>query len=113
MAQTATLTSCGTSSVIDLNPNAKETVMQLTVSAGSTGATTIQVSLDDPNGALGVTTWGSLSSAVNSSGIDGIGATYTVLSPISAVRLSGVTTSSSGGVFIGTSTLKVIQSVTG
>lgn len=112
MTQSVTISSSGTSSIIDLNPTAKETTMQFTVSAGSTGATTIQVTLDDPNTA-GTVTWGSLSSAINSSGVDGLGATYTLLSPISAVRLSATATSTSGGTFSGTSTLKVIQTVTG
>lgn len=87
--------------------------MQVTVSAGSTGTNFIQFSLDDPN-TSGTMTWANLSSAIASSAADGgLGQTLAVLSPVSALRLSAVSASTSGGVFTGTTTLKVIQSVTG
>lgn len=111
--QTVTITSCGTSASIDLDPNMKLTVMQVTVNAGSSGSNAVQFSLDDPSAAASTMTWANLSSAILSSNADGIGATFAVLSPISAVRLSAVTTSTTGGVFSGTTTLKVLQSVTG
>lgn len=112
MAQTITLSSSGASTAIDLNPSFKETVMQYTVTSGSSGSCFIQATVDDPNTGVSVV-WGNLSSQINSSGVDGLGATFSVLSPLSGVRLFGVTTSSSGGVTQTTATLKVLQAVTG
>lgn len=112
MAQSVTISSSGNSSIIDLNPIFKETILQYTVSAGSSGQGIIQFSLDDPNSA-GTVTWAALSSAIASSAADGLGATFTMLSPLSAVRIAATATSTSGGTFSGTSTLKVLQSVTG
>lgn len=114
MAQGITLTSSGASAAIDLNASAKTTTLQYVVTAGSSGSCFIQFTLDDVVPGSGQTaTWGSLSSQINSSGVDGTGATYTVLSPVSGVRLFGVATSSSGGVTQTTATLRVIQSITG
>lgn len=111
--QTVTITSCGASSIIDLDPNMKLTVMQVTVNAGSCGTNAVQFSLDDPSAANATMTWANLSSAILSSNADGIGATFAVLSPISAVRLTAATTSSVAAAFSGITTLKVLQSVTG
>lgn len=111
MAQGITATSTGFSTAIDLNPSAKETTMLLVVTAGASGNTTIQVTLDDLTpGTSQATSWGALSSAINSSGIDGLGTSYTILSPISGVRLLTQTSTTTG--VVGTASLRVIQSVT-
>jgi len=113
MAQTVTLSSSGNSATIDLNPVAKETIFQVTVSAGSSGLTYIQCSLDEPNVNTSALTWANLSSAIASSAADGgLGSLLTILSPVSAVRLAGAQ-SSAGGTYNTTATLKVLQSVTG
>lgn len=105
MAKTTTLSSAGTSVPITLNPVYKSTTVQLTVASGSSGAATfIQFSLDDP--IITTPVWANLSSAIVSSGADGSGIIYTVLSPLFGLRLS------SAGTVTGTVTLKSLQAVT-
>jgi hypothetical protein len=120
MAQSITLSSSGASSqFIVLNPVFNETTMQVTVTSGSSGQIFLQYTLDPPTltgtaaGAVTQTgpTWGTISSAIASSGVDPGGTTYTVLSPLGGVRLFG-TNSSAGGSFNTTVTLKVLQSIT-
>jgi len=122
MAQSITLTSSGASTgQIVLNPVFNETCMQVTVNSGSSGITFVQFTLDPPT-LTGTTagavtpqagaTWSALSSGVVSSAADGIGQTFTVLSPLAGVRLFG-TNSSAGGSYNTTATLRVLQSITG
>lgn len=86
--------------------------MQYVVTSGSSGSCYIQVTLDDVSAASTGVTWGNLSSQIASSGVDGLGSTYTLLAPVSGVRLFGVATSSSGGLTQTTATLRVLQSIT-
>lgn len=112
MAQGVTLSSTGTSSIIDLNPVFKETTFQVVVSAGSSGTSYIQVALDDPiAGSTVAVTWAALSSAINSSAADGIGQTLTMLAPVSATRLLVQSSTTTG--IVGSVSMRVIQSVTG
>lgn len=111
MAQTVTLSSVGTATIV-LNPVAKSTTVLLSASVGSS-LSTIQVdlSLDDPSTTPAPTmTWAVLSSAASmgSSLITGVGLVYTVLSPIGAVRLNSTANAGSSAVF----TLKTLQSIT-
>ncbi len=112
MAQGVTLSSTGTSASIDLNPSLKETTMQYVVTAGASGTGFIQITLDDVvPGSTQATTWANLSSGINSSGVDGLGATYTLLSPISGVRLATQSSTTTG--IVGSVTLRVLQAVSG
>jgi hypothetical protein len=120
MAQSITLSSSGASSqFIVLNPVFNETTMQITVTSGSSGLIFLQYTLDPPTltgtaaGAITQTgaTWGTISSAINSSGLDPGGTTYTVLTPLAGVRLFG--SSNALAAFNTTATLKVLQSITG
>ena len=119
MAQSITVTG-GTAAanavtgVIVLNPVAKSTTVQLSATALSTTAGTVQVemSLDDPSQFGGpTTTWSLLSSAtaIASSLVAATPLTYTVLSPIGQVRINSTTGSTGAGV---TYVLKALQSVT-
>lgn len=111
MAQVTTASSAGVSDAIILNPVLKSTTVALTVNSGSSGITTIQATLDDPTTTPAPTMqWFSLSSAIVSSGIDGVGQMYTVLSPLGGVRLA-TAISSVGGAYTTTATLKALQSV--
>jgi hypothetical protein len=113
MAQTRTVTlsSVGTA-VITLDTNAKSTTVAL--SAASSGAVQLDMSLDDPSAltlaGLSSTNivWALLSSnaSMNSSNLAS-GLIYTVLSPVSMVRINS-TALVSGGSY----TLKALQSVT-
>lgn len=111
MAQSVTLSSAGTATMI-LNPVAKATTVMLSQTNGSSFATVqIDMSLDDPS-QLGVTsasmTWALLSSAATMlSSNTSAGLVYTVLSPICAVRINSTLLSSQA-----TFTLKALQSVT-
>lgn len=118
-AQSVTISSTGVSAALYLNPIFKETVIQVTqassiASGTSSGTSFVQFTLDDPS----VTpppsvTWANLSSAINSSSIDGgIGQTLAVLSPLGGLRMS-VQSSTTSGVVNASLTLKAIQSVTG
>lgn len=123
MAQAITLSSStAPSAAINLNPYYNETVMQITVTSGSSGVIQVQVAVDDfnvprtPTGAPGATvTWGTFalfnSSAADLTAGGAAGQTYTILSPLTGVRLAG-TQSSAGGTFNTTATLKVLQSIT-
>lgn len=110
MAQSTTLSSLGTSSTpLTLNIVPKATTIQITVAAGASGSNIFaQYTLDDTVPVGGVQTWANLSSAIISSNADGgVGATYTMLSPIGGLRLSSTTA------VTGTITLKSLQTVTG
>lgn len=107
MAQVTTLSSVGTSDAIILNPTAKATTVQLTVSATSSSNLYVMYTLDDPTTTPAPTvTWAALSSNISSSAAEGIGVTYTVLSPLGGLRLSSTAVTST------TLTLKALQSVT-
>lgn len=106
MAQSVTLSSVGTATLV-LNPVAKSTTLLLT--AASSGAVQLDISLDDPSIPGGPTaTWALLSSAasINSSNLAN-GLVYTLLTPAAAVRINS-TALVSGGSY----TLKALQSVT-
>lgn len=106
MAQSVTLSSVGTATMI-LNPVCKSTTVMLSAgTAASTGAVTVEMSLDDPTILNGPTaTWATLSSgsAMLSSNVTNL--VYTVLSPIAAVRINSTANNN-------TWTLKALQSVT-
>jgi hypothetical protein len=112
-AQVTLLSSTGTSPAIVLNPVAKATTIQLTVSGSSgSGAFDIQMTLDDPTTTPAPTlTWAIISSAAGIGSGTGIfdvgGLVYTVVTPIGGVRLHSTT--APAGV---TATLKALQSVT-
>lgn len=108
MAKVTTLSSLGTSTPVMLDPVPKSTTVQITVASGSSGSNIFaQYTLDDPSAPGTTVTWSNLSSAIVSSNADlGIGATYTMLSPIGGLRLSSTTT------VTGTVTLKALQAVT-
>jgi hypothetical protein len=106
MAQSVTLSTIGTATIV-LNPVARSTTIMLTVP--SSGNTSVEVSLDDPSIPGGPTaSWALLSSgaAMYSSNVGTAGLLYTVLTPIAAVRLN-----STANVAAGTFTLKALQSV--
>jgi len=113
MALSATVTtSSGGTGVIALNPLAKSTTVQLTLTSCSSGAVQIDMSVDDPSIPGGPsTTWSLLSSgaAMLSSNIGGSngGLIYTVLSPIAQVRINSTQSATSA-----TMTLKALQSIT-
>jgi len=113
MAMTATITaSSGGTGVIALNPVAKSTTVQLTLTSCSSGAVQIEMSLDDPTIVSGpTTTWSLLSSgtAMLSSNIGGSngGLIYTILSPVGQVRINSTQSATAA-----TMTLKALQSVT-
>ena len=111
MAQSVSLSSVGTATIV-LNPVAKSTTVLLTTTVGSS-LSTIQVdfSLDDPTIPGGpTTTWALLSSAatMSTSLMSANPLSYTVLSPIGQVRLNSTANAGSSAVF----TLKALQSVT-
>jgi len=104
--QSVTLSSVGTATIA-LNPVAKSTTFLLT--AATSGAVQLDMSLDDPSAFnAATTTWALLSSAasINSSNLAN-GLIYTVLSPVGMVRINS-TALVAGGSY----TLKVLQSVT-
>lgn len=106
MAQSVTLSSVGTATIV-LNPLAKSTTVLLSgATAASTGAVQIDMSLDDPTIPGGPTaTWAVLSSgaAMLSSNVTTL--VYTVLSPIGMVRINSTANNN-------TWTLKALQSIT-
>lgn len=108
MAKVTSLSSLGTSTPIMLDPVPKSTTIQVTVASGSSGSNIFaQYTLDDPSAPGTTVVWSNLSSAIVSSNADGgIGATYTMLSPVGGLRLSSTTT------VTGTVTLKALQAVT-
>lgn len=108
MARATLLSSLGTSTPLMLDPVRKSTTIQVTVASGSSGSNIFaQYTLDTPTVVDTSITWANLSSAIVSSNADGIGVTYTMLSPIGGLRLSSTTA------VTGTVTLKALQSVTG
>lgn len=112
MAQSVTLSSVGTAQMV-LNPLAKSTTVIVSASvASSLSVTQIEMSVDDPNalGAPTPTVWALLSSAAAmvGSSVTVLNAVYTVLSPISMVRLNSTTVTASSATF----TLRALQSVT-
>lgn len=109
MAQSVTLSSAGTATIM-LNPVAKSTTVMLTQTLGSSQAVVqLDLTLDDPTAPGGPTlTWALLSSAAAmGSSLTGAGLVYTMLSPIGGVRINS-STLAGGAVF----TLKALQSVT-
>jgi len=108
MAQSVTLSSAGTATMV-LNTQAKSTTVQLSVTSASSGNSQIEVSLDDPSIPGGPsTTWSLLSSAtaIDSSNIFTTALLYTVLSPIAQVRIKSSTMG------VGPVILKALQSIT-
>lgn len=107
MAQSVTLSSVGTATMV-LNPVAKSTTVMISASVSSSLSTVqVEMSLDDPSIPGGPTaTWGLLSSATAMSSFSGA-YVYTVLSPIAQVRLNSTTVTASSVVY----TLKALQSV--
>jgi hypothetical protein len=108
MAQSVTLSSIGTAT-INLNPVARTTTLMISLTSASTGAVTLEASLDDPTIAGGPTaTWAMISSGAamaSSSVFTNGGLVYTLLTPIAAVRLNSTATN-------GAINLKALQSVT-
>ena len=107
MAQSVTLSSVGTATIV-LNPVAKSTTLMITLTSASTGAVTLEASLDDPTIPGGPTaTWAAISSgtAMASSLVALTGLVYTVVTPIAAARLNSTATN-------GPIQLKALQSVT-
>jgi len=108
-----TLSSAGTSAAVVLNPVAKATTLQLTVSSSAgAGVMDIQMTLDDPSTTPAQTlTWSIISSAAaiaTGTGIADVGGlTYTVVTPIGGVRLHSTANATPV-----TATLKALQSVT-
>lgn len=111
MAQTVTLSSVGTATII-LNPVAKSTTVALSASvASSLTVAQIDMTLDDPTTTPAPTIqWVLLSSAAAmvGSSVTVLQAVYTVLSPIGGVRINSTTVTASSATF----TMKVLQSVT-
>lgn len=109
MAQSVTLSSVGTATMV-LNPVARTTTLLYTTTASS-GVGQVEVSLDDPSIPGGPTaTWALLSSATampSTTVGTAAGLVYTVLTPVAAVRIN-----SSAMISGGTQTLKALQSVT-
>jgi hypothetical protein len=107
MALSATLSSTNGTAAITLNPLAKSTTVMLTgLTAATSGAVQIDMSLDDPTIPGGpTTTWAVLSSgaAMLSSNVTSL--VYTVLSPIGQVRVNSSANNN-------TWTLKALQSIT-
>lgn len=110
MAQSVTLSSVGTASIV-LNPVAKATTVIISASVQSSLSTVqVEMSLDDPSApgyTSGSATWALLSSATAMSSFSGA-YVYTVLSPIAQVRLNSTTVTASSATW----TLKALQSVT-
>lgn len=103
-----TLSAAGTSTPIILNPVARTTTVQFSVTSGSTYDATIQVTLDDPT-SLSTTsvTWTGLSTTHYSTANINDGVTLYVTQPIGGLRISS-TTNAGSAVFV----LKALQSVT-
>lgn len=109
MAQSTTLSSAGTATLV-LNPVSKSTTVMMTATGTSTGTIQVEYSLDDPSIFGGpTTTWALLSSAaaMTSSTVGANPLSWTVLSPIGQVRLNS-SAMNTGNVI----TLKALQSVT-
>jgi|SRR5712671_332461 len=106
MAQSVTLSSAGTATMI-LNPVSKSTTVILTNPASGTAS--IELTLDDPTIVGGPSlTWALLSSAAQMISSNATGSVvYTVLSPIGGVRIN-CSSNAGGGLF----TLKALQSIT-
>lgn len=109
MAQTVTLSSVGTATII-VDPVPRTTSVQISASVASSLTTGIvEVTLDTPGTTPSVTpTWTALSSAIIGSSVVVAGAFYTVLAPIGGVRINSTTVTASSATW----TLKVLQSVT-
>jgi len=119
MAQSVTIsasTSVAVTGTLVLDPKMRSTTVILTGTGATSSNSTVQIetSLADPTAiALGgpAATWALLSSgtAMASSAVAASGLIYTVLSPISMVRVNS-TIGSTGGVY--SFTLQALQSVT-
>ena len=110
MAQTVTLSTVGTATMV-LNPVAKSTTVLLSATLySSLSVVQVEMSLDDPTIPGGPTaTWGLLSSATAMSSLGSSSPlVYTVLSPIAQIRLNSTTITASSQSY----TLKALQSIT-
>jgi hypothetical protein len=108
MAQSVTLSSAGTATII-LNPVSRTTSVVLTNTLGSSQSVVqIEVTLDDPTTTPAPTlAWALLSSASAMTSSTALSLLYTVTSPIGGVRLNSSGLIGSSTVF----TLKALQSV--
>jgi len=110
MAQSVTLSSAGTATII-LNPVCRTTSVLLTQSiVSASGAVQIEVTLDDPTATPAPTlSWALLSSATAMAGTTTppLSLLYTVTSPIGGVRLNSSSAVGSSAAW----TLKALQSV--
>lgn len=110
MAQSVTLSSVGTASMV-LNPVSKSTTVLISASVASSLTTcVVEMSLDDPTipGGSTTPTWAVLSSAILGTSAVVAAATYTVLSPVGMVRINSTTVTASSATW----TLRALQSVT-
>lgn len=110
MAQTVTLSSVGTATII-LDPIPRTTSVQISASVASSLTTClVEVTLDTPGTTPAPTiAWTALSTAILGSSVVVAGAFYTVLAPIGGVRINSSTVTASSATW----TLKTLQSVTG
>lgn len=111
MAQTVTLSSVGTATII-LDPVPRTTSVQLSASvASSLTSAIIEVTLDDPTQTPAPTlAWTLLSSSpIVGSSVVVATAFYTVMSPIGGVRINSTTVTASSATW----TLKTLQAITG
>ena len=108
MAQTVTLSSAGTATIA-LDPVAKSTTVQVSLTAGSSGGfVAVELTLDDMSATPAPTVvWTLLSSAAGQTSSTFTNQLFTVMSPIGGVRLN-----SSGLGNVTGLTLKTLQSVT-
>ena len=108
MAQSVSLSSAGTATII-LNPVAKTTSVGLTITSGSSNSVvTVEATLGDPTIPGGPSlSWFTISSAAAMTSSNAGNLLYTVLAPIGGVRLNSTTNSS-----LTSYTLQALQSVT-
>jgi len=108
MAQSVSLSSAGTATLI-LNPVARSTTVVMTTTAGSSNAAiTIEGTLGDPTIVGGpALAWGTISSGAGMLSSATGNLFYTILSPLGGVRLNSTANSS-----LPSFTLQALQSVT-
>lgn len=99
------LSSAGTSTVISLDPIAKATSLSVTATLGSSAGANLTVQGTVNDFQLETVSWFDISSAIVGSSLSYLSAFYTVLSPLTGVRLN-----SSGFGSFSTVTLNVRQS---
>jgi hypothetical protein len=109
MAQSITLSSAGTATIV-LNPVARTTSVIFSCTGGSSVTVgQAEVSLDDPSTTPAPTmTWALLSTTSGMTSSTALALLYTISSPVGAVRINSSASAGSSGVF----TLKALQSVT-